>query len=293
MSTFSTCTSSTRPSSPTDGDVLFETDTKRIIVWNGTVWSQYYYDSSLNPSFLANQLTYTGGIYTSGGYNISVQPVMHFDAAILDGSDPLNNPGNGVNVSAWGDRSGQAVNYDASQATGSAQPIFNVSGSDNYVYFDGGDSLALANLVNRSSTQTWTTIQVGNAFSSTSIYHQAPSVGSSYGSVQAGVYSDGNIYIRGTSIASGKDYSSLNMFTITRNSSNIVEAFRDGDNSEGSRTTSDTFRFDSLGPSGGTKTKGNIYECLLFDSILSSTDLNTINSYLANKYSGLPTLTSW
>ena len=44
MSTFSTCTSSTRPSSPTDGDVLFETDTKNIIIWDGTNWRIYFSD---------------------------------------------------------------------------------------------------------------------------------------------------------------------------------------------------------------------------------------------------------
>ena len=46
MSTFSTCTSSTRPSSPTDGDVLFETDTKNIIIWDGTNWRGYQNDGT-------------------------------------------------------------------------------------------------------------------------------------------------------------------------------------------------------------------------------------------------------
>lgn len=52
MSTFSTCTSSTRPSSPTDGDVLFETDTKNVIIWDGTNWRGY--DSTLANSLAAD-----------------------------------------------------------------------------------------------------------------------------------------------------------------------------------------------------------------------------------------------
>jgi hypothetical protein len=44
MSTFSTCTSTTRPGSPTDGDVLFETDTKNVIIWDGTNWRGYAND---------------------------------------------------------------------------------------------------------------------------------------------------------------------------------------------------------------------------------------------------------
>ena len=47
MSTFSTCTSTTRPSSPTDGDVLFETDTKNVIIWDGTNWRGYQNDGIL------------------------------------------------------------------------------------------------------------------------------------------------------------------------------------------------------------------------------------------------------
>jgi hypothetical protein len=46
MSTFSTCTSATRPGSPTDGDVLFETDTKNVIVYDGTNWRGYQNDGA-------------------------------------------------------------------------------------------------------------------------------------------------------------------------------------------------------------------------------------------------------
>ena len=51
MSTFSTCTSLTRPGSPTDGDVLFETDTKNIILWDGSFWRIYNNDGSSSPIF--------------------------------------------------------------------------------------------------------------------------------------------------------------------------------------------------------------------------------------------------
>ena len=38
MSFYPTCTSSARPSNPLIGDTRFETDTKNIIVWDGTAW---------------------------------------------------------------------------------------------------------------------------------------------------------------------------------------------------------------------------------------------------------------
>jgi hypothetical protein len=46
MSTLFTTTSSTRPSSPSAGDTYFETDTKRIIVWDGSAWYGYDYDDT-------------------------------------------------------------------------------------------------------------------------------------------------------------------------------------------------------------------------------------------------------
>jgi hypothetical protein len=42
-STLETCTSSSRPGSPSAGDTLFETDTKKIITYSGTDW--YLYDA--------------------------------------------------------------------------------------------------------------------------------------------------------------------------------------------------------------------------------------------------------
>lgn len=59
MSTFSTCTSLTRPSSPTDGDVLFETDTKNVIIWDGTNWRGYQNDRVIK-TFTLTSNSYSG-----------------------------------------------------------------------------------------------------------------------------------------------------------------------------------------------------------------------------------------
>lgn len=290
-STLLTCTFSTRPTSPSAGDTLFETDTNKVIVYSGSDWKEY--DSDGSVAIDANQLSYTGGLFASSNYIISAQPIMHFDAAILDGADQTNNPSSGTAVSTWGDRSGQATNYDATQATGSAQPTFTISGTDKYVSFDGGDVLDLANSYDRASGAAWTIIMVGNASSSSDIYYAAPNE-SGGGSVQLGKYSDGNIYAYGSTGITGQNLSALNMLTYTRTTGNVLEVYRDGNTSLGSVSgKTNTFIHEAIGSSGTTKTNGRIYECMLFDSVLSNTDLNTINSYLANKYSALPTLTTW
>lgn len=48
MTTLNTVTSSTRPSSPTAGDAYFETDTNKIIVWNGSAWTEIIADTKFN-----------------------------------------------------------------------------------------------------------------------------------------------------------------------------------------------------------------------------------------------------
>lgn len=42
------CTSSTRPASPYDGQMIYETDTDRALVWNGSAWSAFIGASSLS-----------------------------------------------------------------------------------------------------------------------------------------------------------------------------------------------------------------------------------------------------
>lgn len=49
MATLNTVTSSTRPSSPTAGEAYFETDTNKIIIWDGSAWTELVSDTA--PSF--------------------------------------------------------------------------------------------------------------------------------------------------------------------------------------------------------------------------------------------------
>ena len=85
MSTFSTCTSSFRPGSPTDGDVLFETDTKNVIIWDGTNWRGYANDGALNP--------FSGNLHA-----------LNFDGA----DDYLDISGIATDIDSWTDVSWSA-----------------------------------------------------------------------------------------------------------------------------------------------------------------------------------------
>jgi hypothetical protein len=114
MSTFSTCTSSTRPGSPTDGDVLFETDTKNIIIWDGTSWRGYANDGNSIPvisnSFSAefngsSDYLDVGQITTLAG--ASAQTVAFWFKSSTAGNFP-----------DWGFRVGSTNQYGAFETTG-------------------------------------------------------------------------------------------------------------------------------------------------------------------------------
>ena len=61
------CTSSTRPASPYDGQVIYETDTDKTLVWNGTGWV-FLATSRANP--VGFDLITSGSFTTSTGVNL-------------------------------------------------------------------------------------------------------------------------------------------------------------------------------------------------------------------------------
>jgi len=284
-------TAANLPSSPSTADIYLETDTGKLRWWDGTYWNTFNYDTQLDPNYASNQLGYSGGLFGGTNYQISTQPIMHFDAAILDGSNQANNPSAGSAVGTWGDRSGQAINYDATQATGSAQPTFNVSGNDKYVTFDGGDFLDFTDyalptafnvvMVANTSADADTFLPIGTNTNSQYIFLEYN--GTTYG--MAGSVTD-NTY--------GPHYNSIQQFWSTRDGSNNHKIYVQGGNSIISQNTSLSRTLARIGKANDALyNKGNIYEIIIWGADLSTTDKNTVNSYLQNKYSSLPTLTAF
>lgn len=46
MAKLNTVTSSTRPASPAAGETYFETDTNKIIIWDGSAWTEIVSDGT-------------------------------------------------------------------------------------------------------------------------------------------------------------------------------------------------------------------------------------------------------
>ena len=274
------------------GATYFQLDSGRLIIWDGVNWNEYFYDLQVDPNYAASQLGYSGGLFSGTNYTISTQPIMHFDAAILDGSSQANNPSAGSAVSTWGDRSGQPVNYDATQATGSAQPTFNVSGSDKYLSFDGGDVL---DFTNYALPAAFNMVAVCNTGGDND--HLLPVGGDTnsqyilleYGGVTYGITGGS-----ATDNTYGPNYNSIQQFWSTRDGSNSHSVYVQGGNALFTVTTTQARTVAQLGKANnGIYHTGDIYEIIIWASDLSTTDKNTVNSYLANKYSSLPTLTAF
>jgi hypothetical protein len=289
--TVNTGTAANLPSSPSVGDIYLETDTGQLRWWDGTYWNTFIEDSQYDPAFAASQLSYSGGLFTSSDYNVSTQPIMHFDATFLDGADNANNPSSGTAVSTWGDRSGRATNYDATQATGSAQPTFNVSGADKYVTFDGGDFL---DFTDYALPTAFNMVVVGNTQADANNFLP---IGTDTDSQYVILEFGGTTYgILGSVVDNtyGPHYNSIQQFWSTRDASNNHNIYVQGGNSIISQSTSASRTVSRLGKANNNfYHTGDIYELIIWGTDLSTTDKNTVNSYLANKYSSLPTLTAF
>lgn len=99
MSTLITCTSSTRPATPSAGDTLFETDSNKIIVYEGSAWKEYQDNGQL----------YSDSTITS------LSPQLWLDGSngdfYTDASKATSVSADGRLVGCWADRSGNSFDF--------------------------------------------------------------------------------------------------------------------------------------------------------------------------------------
>ena len=180
MSTFSTCTSSTRPGSPTDGDVLFETDTKNVIIWDGTNWRGYQYDSqTLAPVTNTTSVTFDGvddfvlipsnSAYGFGTGDFSI--ICWFNADII-GAATYNTV------------------YDFRTASSSSHPSFFLGTPTGFrYYYYNGSTIFNYNVT--PSTGQWYMSAVVRSGTTTKVYQNATEVASGTDTVSYATPSNG------------------------------------------------------------------------------------------------------
>ena len=311
-STLLTCTSSTRPASPSAGDTLFETDTNKIIVYSGSDWKEY------DPT--EGELAYPSGLYTTGTpYVITTQPDMHYDATRINGVDASGNPAFGGAVSSWQDRSGNS--RDADQATAADQGSFIEIGGNkgirmpsstslgfydtNHAFASGSDGMTVIVAITTPNNLTY-----AGVVNATRTGETAPAI-----------FKDAGLILNGTREARlahlKANYTASSYSTITCQGPRIIaildgngdqklfEGKKVGHSGTASRTQAniddslagDWFLGEGYQHFGGTNSNsgGGIYhEVLIFRGLLGYTvdgngdlnggEMNTVVNYLANKY---------
>lgn len=291
MSQLQTIKSNSRPTSPVEGSVFYETDTKRILVYAQGTYHVYNRDSLSYSTGGIDELHYPTGIYgdSSSLYYLTSSPIMHFDAKYIDGVDADNNPANGVSLSSWGDRSGGSTNYDLSTAT---QPRFYDVGGLLGVTFSTGDNFTLANSIALPSNLTQIIIATNTDVTENSLAGLTPVQETCAGSLftVGGACGGANIRLAGTTQTTSVptfSTSNPNIHVVTKSNA-AYKYWHQGGSALYSITASfnmtATKMFSHYNDLGSDT---RIHEALVFDSTLSVSDLNIIKDYANNKYSAL------
>jgi len=293
MSTLNTCTSSTRPASPAAGDTLFETDTNKIITYDGTDWRLYVSDGSITPDdgelyYDNNAAGFTDNTkdwYLGSG----IQPDLHYAADMMSGTSHADfSGGDGGAVAAWGDISGNG--NDLAQASGSAQPYWYKTINkgpawrrQTGVYFQG-DHMAVDTPVALSGAYTYMFVgfKIGIG---TNDYCALGTSGAwlfmNYRTPDTRSGMDGGAYVDATY---GPNYYATQMFAVTRDGSNNGVTYASGANQIDTSSVSVSKDVSYIGRDYNQYAHGYVYETILFTSLLSTANLNIVRNYFSAKY---------
>lgn len=290
-STLLTCTSSTRPASPSAGDTLFETDTNKIIVYSGSAWKVY--DSDDNSGWVDSSITGISGIHTWWDSNYDAN--MFTDAGVT-------NAALGERLYQWTDRiNGRAfVQSNAvlrpiwanEGKNGRPRVVFDGTSADSmdYAIPDTSQSVNWANCIVAIAIRNLTFDNAGGYFnydySSQSIFENNASAAGNSATYKA---------IAGSkAVYSNKD--NINHFdtliVATNTASNYTKLYRNGtdvtSNSAGTATASTaptgTFMDSAANFRIPYQQTMEYYEWIIVDAPATPAVCQTINSYWASKY---------
>jgi hypothetical protein len=110
-------TSDNRPSDPAQGEVYYESDTNRIVVFDGSVWHVYNRDSMSYSTGGDDDLHYPQGLYadSAANYYIANSPDIHLDANHIDGLSINSGLSHGDYVLNWYDRTHNNYNMESNR----------------------------------------------------------------------------------------------------------------------------------------------------------------------------------
>ena len=306
MSTLLTTTSTTRASlTPSAGDVFFETDTTRIIVYDGTDYVVFNKDGISFSGGGAEELHYAGGPFSdsTAEYFVSDAPVLHFDSARADGS--LSTPTNVVNMGpqfnsvgsevnpngrAWrnrldttqffADNSRTGVDYDQTEkayhiqgtipsTTGVAEDI----PSDFTYFLVQKDPVKILGLTHNNNTGKEILTYDGS-----DMYLAGYSVGSASTVATDGISGELDLFIvRRTG-------STTKLWTLSKAPGTTAGTPRRGAVVTDAQSSANNLHVRSLARFKNVKLDGYLYEMIVFPTALSQANMDAVHKYIINKY---------
>lgn len=286
MSSLPTYTGATRPSSPSAGDAIYLSDVNKLAVYDGDIseWRTFNSDGLVYNAAAPNELHYANGIYdsSSANYYINTQPKAHYDASFMNGFDGSGNPADSGVVSSWGDRSGNS--NDLSQSNATNQPLF-VSSSSNLnlkssVIFDGSnDFLNLTSTITLATDFSMLVVLKNIDGNKAAAFGNA----TAYSAVPWHRHTNGSDYVFQANSGVKTDPTTASVIAMTREGTS-VKLYQNGGTPAHTTSSSTSGSITVFGDSSLQHHSGEIAEAILFDSMISLADLNTIHSYFANKY---------
>jgi hypothetical protein len=299
-STLITCANTAaRPASPSAGDTVYQEDTKQIITYDGSSWQVYDSDG-------------TGGYALDGSNTIAAIPVLHLDAAKINGTDTSANPSNAAPLTVpWASKINGTTTF--AQGSGGAEPTWYSSGtsSEPYLSADGGDELQTdfrtnllgpisgpftmmgvmervgatsfgigGGITGTATTATWGSSPWWTYASLDYLYYGQ--TGQDSGARPTFASGSGN---GSTAVAT---YTVTRLFMVVRDASNNTRLYVDGNNTNTANVA--TFTGDLLMSwifqihGASWRSVGHMYEMALWDSDLSTADKNKIIAYTNTRY---------
>jgi hypothetical protein len=111
------CTSSTRPSGPYEGQMIYETDTDMIAVWNGTAWRYISATTPTNGTVLqvvtgttSTQATFTSATPATTGITATITPKSATSKILISASiSGVNKQSSNTSLDTWIYRNGSQL----------------------------------------------------------------------------------------------------------------------------------------------------------------------------------------
>lgn len=319
MSKLQTTTQSSRPASPPTGTIYHETDTNRLLFWDGTQYHVYNRDSLINTTGGVDELHYPQGIYadTTATYYISQSPMLHFDPSHMNGINTQQVYAHGAWPEYWNERTQNNYQYKETRSGVDALMDMNHSAT----LSSGTNTLPCVNDNGANWTPTGaapTTIS-GDV---TTFFVLQPTAANSARYVSAGPYlswytdnggSPGTYYHMGVNFSANLGGTPNAAWTNTgetswnngwrkivdsttgpglyigRNSALGNQVWRpDTRGNHVPITISKATTTEDISPIGSPNNYNQyIYEIIIFDTALSIAEVNKVKSYLQNKHQGL------